>query len=262
MKPLVTGVKKVPENKKLIVFDLDGTLTKSKMNMDKEMAILVRKLLWNKKIAVIGGGRYQQFQKQFLRKLNAPKELLSNLFLFPTTSTTFYRYDGKKWRRVYRFNLPARQIKKIYGAFKKTFADLNYLSPKRIYGELIENRGTQVTLSFLGQKAPISIKDEWSKKHSGFKLKVAKAVQKYLPGLEVRAAGYTSIDITRKGIDKEYGLKQIKKYLGVSFPDMLFVGDALFRGGNDEAARRTGVLCFSVKNPEETKKLIRHLLAV
>lgn len=68
------------------------------------------------------------------------------------------------------------------------------------------------------------------------------------------------MDITHKGVDKEYGLRQIKKHLGIDFQEMLFVGDALFPGGNDYPALRTGVPCFAVKGPEETKELIRSLL--
>ena len=78
--------------------------------------------------------------------------------------------------------------------------------------------------------------------------------------MEVRAAGYTSVDVTRKGIDKEYGIRQIKKHLKTPFSEMLFVGDTLFPGGNDYAALRTGVDCFEVKGPEETKTLIKNLL--
>ena len=103
-------------------------------------------------------------------------------------------------------------------------------------------------------------KNKWKKEHTGIKLKIAKTLQKNLPNLEVRAAGFTSIDVTRKGIDKEYGIRQIKKHLGIDFDEMLFVGDTLFPGGNDYAALRTGVDCIEVKTTQDTKKLIRFLL--
>ena len=262
MKNLIHDIKKVPKDKKLIVFDLDGTLTESKEDMDREMALLMRKLLEKKKVAVIGGGKYSLFQRQLLTKLrNIPKELLRNIFLFPTTSTAFYRYDGKEWQEIYKRQLSLEERREIVLAFEKTFVELNYTHPKKIYGQLIEDRETQVTFSALGQKAPFPMKDKWKKEHTDIKLKIAKRVQEHLPNLEVRAAGYTSIDVTRKGIDKEYGMNQIKEYLNTSFDDMLFVGDAFFSGGNDSAALRTGVLCFEVKKVKDTKKLIRHLLA-
>jgi HAD superfamily hydrolase (TIGR01484 family) len=137
---------------------------------------------------------------------------------------------------------------------------LGYSHPQKIYGELIEDRGTQITFSALGQQAPLRLKEKWKEEHTPDKLKIAQTLQKHLPDLEVRAAGYTSIDVTRKGIDKEYGIRQIKKHLGISFDEMLFVGDALFPGGNDYAVFRTGVPCLEVKGPEDTKKIIRSLL--
>ena len=78
---------------KLVVFDLDGTLTESKMDMDSEMAELINKLLEKKIVAVIGGGKYGQFQKQFLAVLQGHPvqgdpvvdKWLKSLFLFPTS---------------------------------------------------------------------------------------------------------------------------------------------------------------------------------
>ena len=42
---------------------------------------------------------------------------------------------------------------------------------------------------------------------------------------------------------------------------MLFVGDALYPGGNDNAVLKTGVNAISVTGPKETKKIIRSLIA-
>jgi len=262
MKKLNESFKK----KKLVVFDLDGTLTETKSNMDSEMARLFSRLLRNKQIAVIGGGKYALFRRQLLRPLRRSKRLLHNLFLFPTTATSFYRYRHG-WKKVYVKELSKRERTMIKKAFKKSFREINYIEPERTYGKVLEDRGTQVTFSALGQdvvamlgKKGVFLKKAWRDENTSIKLKLARTLQKHLPGLEVRAAGYTSIDVTRKGIDKAYGIRQIKKHLGISTRDMLFVGDALFLGGNDYAARKTGVECLSVSGPQETKKFIRFLL--
>jgi hypothetical protein len=42
---------------------------------------------------------------------------------------------------------------------------------------------------------------------------------------------------------------------------MIFIGDALFEGGNDHPARKTGVVCIQVKDPEETKRVIEAIIA-
>lgn len=253
-------MRKLKENfkkKKLIVFDLDGTLTESKADIASDMAKLFCRLLRVRQAAVIGGGGYEQFQRQFLKKLKCPGEYFKNLFIFPTTSTAFYRYQKNKWSLVYRQKISSTEKSKIFDAFQKTFSELHYVKPKRIYGKLIEDRGTQVTFSALGQRAPLRLKEKWKNDNTPLKLKIAKTLQRHLPSHEVRAAGFTSIDVTGKGIDKAYGLNQIKKHLGFKIKDMIFVGDALFPGGNDYAAKKTGVKCLSVSGPKETKKIIQ-----
>ena len=60
MKTSLTGGElSVLKEKKLIVFDLDGTLAESKSGMDSQMAGLMRRLLNEKMVAVISGGRYE-----------------------------------------------------------------------------------------------------------------------------------------------------------------------------------------------------------
>ena len=106
------------ENKKLIVIDLDGTLTPSKFDLEPEMAGMLVKLLEKKKVAVIGGGGYKQFQNQFIAHLNCPEHLLGNLFLFPTCSTRFFRYENVEWKTVYEQPLSIEEKEKIFEAFE------------------------------------------------------------------------------------------------------------------------------------------------
>lgn len=257
---LLRNVEEVPKNKKLIIFDLDGTLTESKSAIDAEMASLVGKLLGIKQVAVIGGGKYELFQSQFLTRLSIAPELLKNLFLFPTTATAFYRYGGNDWQKVYSQELSKEEKGKILSAFEKTFAELNYKHPEKVYGELIEDRGGEMAFSALGQDAPLELKQKWKEENPDIRSKMEAALQGRLPDMEVKITGLTSIDITRKGIDKGYGIKQIEKSLNISLEDILFVGDAFFHEGNDEAALNTGILCFEVSGPEDTKKLIEYLI--
>ena len=108
-----------------------------------------------------------------------------------------------------------------------------------------------------GEKIGVQLKEEWNKKYDELRQQMREILQKLLPEFEVRAGGLTSIDITRKGIDKAYGVRQIAEHLGVKIEDMLFVGDAIFPGGNDYAALQTGIDYVKVKDPTDTKELIR-----
>ena len=259
-------MKKDFSKKKLMVFDLDGTLAPSKAVMHEDMSALMTKLLAKMKVAVIGGGKYDLFKTQFVAALDCPKALLHNLFLFPTSSTAFYRFDGR-WRKVYAKELSLREKKKIKKAFDESFKEINYVHPKKVYGAVIEDRGTQITFSALGQeivsvlgeKKGLRLKEEWHAAQD-IRPQLMKALHKRLPEFEVRQGGLTSVDVTYKGIDKAYGIRQIEKQLHVPKKWMLFVGDAIFPGGNDYAAVRTGVDYVKVRDPNDTKRLIQSII--
>lgn len=261
----ITNINKL-KFKDLVVFDLDGTLIRTKSPMDAEMSKLLVRLLDIRPVAVIGGGKYQVFKELFVHRLKAPARLLKNLFLFPTTSTTFYRYNHA-WKRIYAHHLTPVQVARIKNAFNQVFKEIGYKHPKKTYGTIIENRGTQVSFSVYGQdlvkvlgNKGVLMKEKWLKDNLELKMKIARLVAKKIPDLEVRAAGFTTIDVTKKGIDKAYGMKQIQKHLRIPIKKMLFIGDAIFPGGNDYAVVRTGVDYIQVSGPDETKKLIRRLL--
>ncbi|MBX4187263.1 MAG: HAD-IIB family hydrolase [Candidatus Doudnabacteria bacterium] len=251
--------------KELIVFDLDGTLIRTKSPMDSQMSQLIGQLLAAKKVAIIGGGKYTVFQELFIKRLKANNELLKNLFLFPTTSTAFYKYN-KGWKQVYSHQLSRQEVTQITKAFEDTFKEIGYKHPAKTYGKIIENRGTQVSFSVFGQdlvtalgNKGVRMKEQWLKNNLRLKMKIANLVQKKLPKFSVKAAGFTTIDVTKKGIDKAYGVRQIQKHLKIPIAKMLFVGDAIFPGGNDYAALKTGIDYVKVEGPEETKKIIGQL---
>lgn len=248
-------------SKKIIIFDLDGTLAVSKTAMDEEMSDLICGLLTKKKVAVIGGGSWKQFNDQLIDHLQCREDLLLNLFLFPTTATRFYRYKSGIWIEVYADIITHEDRDKIKSAFQTIFEKIGYIHPEKLYGEIIEDRGgTQISFSPLGQKAPVAEKEKWKLANNAKRVEIAEKLRKILPEFEVRIGGITTIDVTKKGIDKAYGMRQIEKFLKIPISEMLFVGDALFPGGNDYAAIEAGVDVFAVTTPEDTKKLINQWL--
>ncbi|HMR55404.1 MAG TPA: HAD-IIB family hydrolase [Candidatus Doudnabacteria bacterium] len=261
----ITNPSKV-KNKKLFVFDLDDTLAESKTPMDQEMAGLIKQLLEKKKMAVIGGGKYEIFKWQFISQLNIPKKLLENLHLFPTSGNAYYRYKSG-WKNVYSHNLTTKEKKQIRDAFEEVYKEINYKHPKKVYGEILEDRKSQMSFSPLGQdivtvlgKKGLKMKEDWRKKYDSIRHQIAKLLSKKLPNLEVRVGGITTIDVTMKGIDKAYGVRQMEKHLKIKIKDMFFVGDAIFPGGNDYAVLKTGIDYMPIKSSEETKQIIRKVL--
>ena len=242
-------------SKKLIIFDLDGTLTKSKSPIDREMGELITKLLINRKVAIISGGGYPQFQTQFISMLPTASENYGNLFLLPTSGTRLYVWKGN-WQEQYAENLEQKEKDKILSALNLVLNSSAYEKPTTIYGDLIEDRGSQITFSAIGQKAPVDLKYAWDPDRTKREYIASLLIPK-IPEFDVRVGGATSIDITRKGVNKAYGILKLEQYLHVTIDDIIFIGDALFYGGNDFPAKTTGVDCIQVKGPDETAELIK-----
>ena len=243
--------------KRLIVFDLDGTLAKSKSSLDAEMSTLIHSLLGIVKAAVISGGAWPQFEAQVLSNLPSDDGLM-NLSLLPTCGTRFFAYSGA-WNELYSENLSADEKTKIVGALTKALGESGFAATK-LWGEVIEDRGSQITLSALGQNAPLNAKARWDPDFA--KRKQIKAVlDAALPEFSVRLGGTTSIDVTKLGIDKAYGIRKLRDILGISVDEMLFIGDALFVGGNDHPAIEAGVTSIQVRDPDETKRVIETIIA-
>ena len=242
-------------SKQLMIFDLDGTLTKSKSPIDEEMADLIVKLLENKKVAIISGGGYPQFETQFLHKLPGTTERYSNLYLLPTSGTRLYAWRGS-WVEQYAEHLSTQEKDKVMSALNTALRSTGYEKPEKIYGQIIEDRGSQITFSALGQNAPVELKYAWDPTRAK-RDKIADIIRQKIPEFDVRVGGSTSVDITRRGVNKGYGIRRLEEYLKISLESMVFVGDALFQGGNDYPAKATGIDCFAVTGPDDTKKLIR-----
>ena len=243
--------------KKLIIFDLDGTLAKSKSPIDKEMAVLFNSLLKVAQVAIISGGDWPQFQKQVLHQL-PEKTKLKKLTILPTCGTKFYRYV-EDWDELYEENFTDDERKKILDNLQAAIKGA-HLNIKKTWGDQIEDRGSQITFSALGQQAPLEAKKEWDDDFAKRK-KIVEPLKKSLGGFSIGMGGTTSIDITKQGIDKAYGINKLKEILNIEIAEMLFIGDALFEGGNDYPARKTGVDCIQVRDPEETKRIIETIVA-
>ncbi|QKJ31234.1 HAD-IIB family hydrolase [Mucilaginibacter mali] len=238
--------------KKLIIFDLDGTLAESKAAIDTEMADILTRLLQVARVAIISGGDWPQFEKQVLAHL-PDKRWMKRLSILPTCGTKFYQFK-KGWQPLYAENFTAEEKSTIINNLNAAVEQTGF-KPRKTWGDQIEDRGSQVTFSALGQQAPLEQKKKWDPKFAKRK-KIKKILNGTLSGFSVNMGGATSIDVTKPGIDKAYGIRKLKKVLDIKISQMIFIGDALFEGGNDYPARTTGADCIQVRDPEETKRVV------
>lgn len=244
--------------KKLIAFDLDGTLAESKQKIGAEMAGLLGRLLEHAAVAIISGGDWPQFEKQVVAALpeGAPIE---HFYIMPTTGTKLYRFSEGKWAPVYAdiFTPEVRDhiVKALADASKEAGYDKD-----RIWGEQIEDRGSQITYSGLGQEAPLDAKKAWDPDFAKRKT-MQRLVSAALPDLSVNIGGSTSLDITHKGIDKAYAMHRLVEHSGVPVEDTLFLGDAIYPGGNDYSVKAAGLDTISVRDVEDTATAVRAMIA-
>ena len=243
--------------KRLIVFDLDGTLAESKSALDAEMAGLLTSLLAIMKVAVISGGNWLQFENQVLANLPHDQRLV-NLSLLPTCGTKFYQYSGE-WQKLYSEDFTAAEKQKIIDSLQQAIT-AEGCKVDKVWGEVIEDRGSQITFSALGQHAPIEEKKKWDQDFAKRK-KMQALLDHLIPEFSVRLGGTTSVDVTKPGIDKAYGIRKLRDILGIPITEMIFVGDALFPGGNDYPAKEAGALSIRVRDPNESKRVIEAIIA-
>ena len=158
------------------------------------------------KVAIISGGDLPQFQTQVVDRLSAGSAL-DNLSLLPTSGTKFFTYDGQ-WRKLYAEDLSDAERHAHRGCAREG-GRTDGLQPAQTWGERIEDRGTQITYSALGQQAPLDAKETWDPDFAKRKA-VQTILEGTLPNFSVRLGGTTSIDVTRPGIDKAYGIHKLR----------------------------------------------------
>lgn len=244
--------------KQLVAFDLDGTLAESKQPLEAPMAACLKALLDIAMVAVISGGDWKQFEVQVISRLPQGTNM-ERLFIMPTTGAKLYRFAEGEWRQLYAESFTPAEREQILSALGRAVADAG-LKPERLWGPQIEDRGTQITFSALGQQAPVDAKKAWDPDQAK-RSALQGTLATQLPGFSIRIGGTTSLDITREGIDKAYAIDRLVDYSGVPRQAILFFGDAIYPGGNDDPVRAAGIDSVRVRDPLETTAILRALVA-
>nr|WP_274637398.1 HAD-IIB family hydrolase [Microbacterium bovistercoris] len=244
---------------RLIAFDLDDTLAPSKAAIDPRIGALLIALAERVQVAIISGGQLAQFTTQVVDRLpDAAPAVRDRIHLLPTCGTQYYRLTADGVRTVYAHALTDDEKSRALGAIEDEARRLGYWEAEP-WGPILEDRGSQITFSALGQQAPLHAKSVWDP--TGEKKNTLRAaVASRLPDLEVRSGGSTSVDITHRGIDKAYGMQQLAGQTGIPLDDMLFVGDRLDPDGNDYPVLALGVACQAVTGWEDTAAFLDRLI--
>ena len=245
---------------KAMIFDIDGTLTESKSSLTLETSTVLTQLFTRIPVAIMSGGSYAQFQKQILSGIpeNAP---LKNLYLFPTSAAQCYTWRDGAWQFLYNNPFTSEEKTLVRQALDEALRETGLdQPPPKLWGEQTEDRGAQITWSALGQQAPIEMKKIWDPDRKKRTL-LQTALMMRLPNFSIRVNATNSVDITRQGMTKAYGVRQFSDIIATPIEDMLYVGDALFPGGNDEIVKETGIPTHQVSGPVETIQVIERVVS-
>ncbi|HEC93877.1 MAG TPA: HAD-IIB family hydrolase [Candidatus Kaiserbacteria bacterium] len=243
----------------VFIFDLDGTIAESKQPITARMAEMLTQLLAHSRVAIASGGKFKQLHKQVANQLPANTQL-EKLYFLPTSGAALYYYRDTKWHTVYEKLLTDTEAIHITKAIEQAVKSTRVIFPNTtLYGTQTEFRGTEVSFSALGQNAPLEQKRTWDPTREKREILHASLVP-LLSEYEVHIGGMTTIDITQKGIDKAYGIERLSEFLSIPITHMLYIGDELQNGGNDEAVLRTQAHTHKVTDPRDTYRFITELL--
>ncbi|MFS0866707.1 HAD-IIB family hydrolase [Microbacterium sp. 179-B 1A2 NHS] len=244
---------------RLVAFDLDDTLAPSKSAIDPRIGELLLTLAGRVQVAIISGGQLQQFRSQVVDRLpETTPGILASFHLMPTCGTQYYRLSAEGVETIYAHALTDDEKSRALAAVEEEAKRLG-LWESETWGDILEDRGSQITFSALGQSAPLDAKTAWDP--TGEKKNALRdAVAARIPDLEVRSGGSTSVDITHRGIDKAYGMRRLAEQTGIPLDDMLFVGDRLDEHGNDYPVLALGVECQAVEGWEDTAAFLEQLI--
>lgn len=246
---------------KAIIFDLDDTLAESFQPPSEDRLESLLKLLSHMPLAIMTGAGFKRMDSQFLPKIASSVSAKERFYLFPNSAAQCLRPTDDGWHMVYNFALTEEERGRIKKTIHETMETHALLKDIPFYGERLFDREAEVAYTPVGIAAPLEYKNSWDP--GGAKRRdLFDTLRQTLPDFEVLLGGKTTIDITRKGVNKAYGVGWLSKHLNIPAEEMLYVGDAFHEGGNDRVVIPTGINTRPVAGPQETSGVIAEVLSL
>lgn len=241
---------------KHIFFDLDSTLTPSRAEILPDHKPLFERLCQSKDVSVVSGGMMEQFKKQLPIEQKGLYYVLSqqgNYALDKNGAVLWQERVTSEQEEVAR-NVAAIFIEAFQKIRPTHITDMN---------DTFENRGSLLAISVVGFHAPNEIKYAADPDQSIRRQLIAdhpgEVEQLRKVGLQIMPAGTTTFDIILEGKHKGYNITRFIEKMGWNKDDCLYIGDALFPGGNDETV--IGVIAtHPVEDQNETFQYIEQEL--
>jgi HAD superfamily hydrolase (TIGR01484 family) len=230
-------------------------ITKSRINKELSM-------LYTLAAVVVLASIFIFFSQEFTRMFKKIMKIKGVGLLLPLLLGSYAVYGLNDWVLTDEEGMPVSVRENILSVLKEfiTANASKYDIGTVVEGDqVVEDRTTQITMSSLGQHAPIDLKKNWDPNQVK-RQEIKEELEKKLPEVSINIGGSTSIDILPKGFNKASGLKRLLGKLGMTIDDMVFVGDAIFPGGNDYSPYEAGIESIKISGPKETKEVIKKWL--
>lgn len=233
--------------KKYIFFDLDNTLTRSRSPITLQMTQLLFQLSKKHEVFIVSGADAKQIAMQVGPKLSGKYWSMGqngNACITPEGEVLWEnKMNWLEKHEVFAYSY------KLFSAKLFSHKDKH---------DLLQDRGCQLSYSFIGHHEDVSKKEKFDPDH-----KKRESVLRRFPfkskTVEVKIAGTTCLDFFIKGKNKGTNIAALCKKMGWKKSTCLYVGDALFKNGNDESV--IGIIpTEAVRDPSETEHVIRKLL--
>lgn len=234
-------------------FDLDNTLMLSRSMMTPEHQAIFKKLCDARDVVVVSGAQESQIRKQI------PETTGARFFVLGQTGNEALDKNREViWKEVFTQEQTDATLAFIE-TLKKEF-DANVKDPD----DLVELRGSQISYSPIGHNESKEKKyafDAGAVRRNQVLTKHADEVKKINAiGIDVVPGGTTCFDFFLAGKNKGFNVARLIEKEGWLKDESVYVGDALFPGGNDETV--LGVIpTHAVKNPDETFAFVSESLA-
>ena len=245
------------KEKTLLLFDVDGTLTKPRLPVDLKMITLLQEIKKNKNIDLgfVGGSDYSKQIEQL-------KEENLDLFTWKFTENGLYSFHENELihtNKLVEF-LGEENYKKIVNACLKCISEID-IPEKR--GNFIELRNGMINISPIGRSCSQIERENFYEfdKENHIRDKMIHNLKYELNdvnnlNLTFSIGGQISIDIFPKGWDKTYCLQFVED----KYEMIYFFGDKTDIGGNDyEIYNDLRVKGYSVKSYKDTIKFLNEL---
>jgi HAD superfamily hydrolase (TIGR01484 family) len=244
------------KHKKIIICDVDETICETCQVVSDEMANQINIMIKSGyEFAFISGTKVTDLQKMLSSKIKERHHILA------TTGTNYTYMENNMGSCVYNLKFKDEEKQEIIQALNNTIEHFNIVS-MTTHEDQLQDRDSQITLSAIGRNAPIELKKAYDPDGE-----IRQTWKKFLKDhldqtkYDIKIGGTTSLDVTKKGLDKEWGIKEFCQNKRLKLNQVLFFGDKIYPGGNDFPATKI-VDCVSVKNPDETLKKLKEIAKI